>query len=74
MTIIFVQQTAAARALMDIPELSAEDVAKKAMRVASDMCVYTNDNYRTEIIHTTDVVVKKEDNTTTNTVVADDKS
>ena len=46
--------TAAARALMDIPDLSAEDVAKKAMRVASDMCVYTNDNYRVEVIKTND--------------------
>ena len=45
---------AAARALMDIPELSAEDVARKAMRVASDMCVYTNDNYRVEVIQTND--------------------
>ena len=39
---------------MDIPDLSAEDVAKKAMRVASDMCVYTNDTYRVEVIKTND--------------------
>jgi ATP-dependent HslUV protease subunit HslV len=51
---------AAARALMDIPELSAEDVAKKAMRVASDMCVYTNDNYRVEVIKTNDEDTKAE--------------
>ena len=33
----------AARALMDQP-LSAEDVARKAMSIAADICVYTNDN------------------------------
>ena len=41
---------AAARALMDVPDMSAEDVAKKAMGIASKMCVYTNDNFRTETI------------------------
>ena len=53
--------TAAARALMDIPDLSAEDVAKKAMRVASEMCVYTNDNFRVEVIQTNDETTKNED-------------
>ncbi len=33
---------AAARALMDVEGLSAEDVARRAMRIASDICVYTN--------------------------------
>jgi ATP-dependent HslUV protease subunit HslV len=37
--------TAAARALMGVEELSAEEVAKKAMDIASDMCVYTNKNF-----------------------------
>lgn len=36
---------AAARALMSVDEMSAEDVAQKAMDVASDMCVYTNKNF-----------------------------
>jgi ATP-dependent HslUV protease subunit HslV len=35
---------------MDIPDLSAEDVAKKAMTIASSMCVYTNDNFLVETI------------------------
>jgi ATP-dependent HslUV protease subunit HslV len=35
---------AAARALMNVPDLSAEDVAKRAMKIAADICVYTNDN------------------------------
>jgi len=36
---------AAARALMSVDEMSAEDVAQKAMDVASDMCVYTNKEF-----------------------------
>ena len=36
---------AAARALMTIDDMSAEDVSKKAMDVASDMCVYTNKEF-----------------------------
>jgi ATP-dependent HslUV protease, peptidase subunit HslV len=35
---------AAARALMDVPGISAEDVARKAMKIAADICVYTNGN------------------------------
>ena len=38
---------AAARALMD-SELSAEEVARKAMAIASDICVYTNGNLTVE--------------------------
>ncbi|TLU73793.1 ATP-dependent protease subunit HslV [Lichenicoccus roseus] len=33
---------AAARALMSVDGLSAEDVARRAMRIAADICVYTN--------------------------------
>ncbi len=33
---------AAARALMEVPDLSAEDVARRAMKIAADICVYTN--------------------------------
>jgi ATP-dependent HslUV protease subunit HslV len=43
------QPTAAARALMD-SELSAEEVARKAMNVAADMCVYTNHQFLVEVI------------------------
>jgi ATP-dependent HslUV protease subunit HslV len=46
--------TAAARALIDIPELSAEDVARKAMNIASDMCVYTNKEFMVEVMDTKD--------------------
>jgi ATP-dependent HslUV protease subunit HslV len=38
---------AAARAMMD-SELSAEEVARKAMAIASDICVYTNGNLTIE--------------------------
>ena len=34
----------------DWPELNAEDVAKKAIKVAADICVFTNDNIRIEKI------------------------
>lgn len=34
----------AARALIDIDDMSAEDVAKKAMKIAGDICIYTNNN------------------------------
>jgi ATP-dependent HslUV protease subunit HslV len=35
---------AAARALSSIDNLSAEEVVKKSMKIASDLCVYTNNN------------------------------
>jgi len=38
---------AAGRALMD-QELSAEDIARRAMAIASDICVYTNGNLTVE--------------------------
>ena len=40
---------AAAKVLMDT-ELKAEDVAKKAIQVAADICVFTNNNIRVEKI------------------------
>ena len=33
---------AAARALMSVDGLSAEEIARRAMRIAGDICVYTN--------------------------------
>mmetsp|Transcript_12632 Transcript_12632/g.16022 ORF Transcript_12632/g.16022 Transcript_12632/m.16022 type:complete len:258 (-) Transcript_12632:33-806(-) len=47
---------AAARALQDVPELSAEEVARKSMEIASDMCVYTNKNFLFEVMD-----IKEED-------------
>jgi ATP-dependent HslUV protease subunit HslV len=39
---------AAARALYDNTELNAEEIIKKAMKIASDICIYTNDNITIE--------------------------
>ena len=41
---------AAARALMEVDGLSAEEIARRAMRIAADICIYTNDNVIVEII------------------------
>jgi len=48
---------AAARAQMDNPDLSAEDVARKSMEIASDMCVYTNKSF---VVESMKVQEKKE--------------
>lgn len=40
----------AALALMTVPELSAEEIARRSMRIASDICVYTNSNVIIETI------------------------
>jgi len=40
----------AARALIDIKGLDAEKIAKKSMKVAADLCVYTNNNITLEKI------------------------
>ena len=40
---------AAAKVLMGM-DLSAEDVAKKAIKIASDICVFTNNNVTVEKI------------------------
>ncbi len=39
---------AAARALKNNTELSAAEIAEKAIRIASEICVYTNDNITVE--------------------------
>jgi ATP-dependent HslUV protease subunit HslV len=43
---------AAARALLEL-DLSAEEIARRAMRIASEICVYTNDNVVIESLETT---------------------
>jgi ATP-dependent HslUV protease, peptidase subunit HslV len=40
---------AAARALMDTDK-DAEEIARKAMQIAADICVYTNNNFVIEIL------------------------
>ncbi|MGL4962004.1 MAG: ATP-dependent protease subunit HslV [Inquilinus sp.] len=39
---------AAARAYMEHPELDAETIARKAMKIAGDICIYTNHNVTLE--------------------------
>ena len=41
---------AAARALFEETDLSAEEVAKKALKIASEICIFTNDNIRCEVV------------------------
>ena len=41
---------AAARALSEETDLSAEEVAKKALKIASEICIFTNDNIRCEVV------------------------
>jgi ATP-dependent HslUV protease subunit HslV len=41
---------AAARALIDLPDFDAEAVARKALKIAAGICVYTNENVILESI------------------------
>jgi ATP-dependent HslUV protease, peptidase subunit HslV len=41
---------AAARALFDLDAMSAEAIARKAMAIAADLCVYTNQHLTVEVI------------------------
>ena len=41
---------AAARALMTVPDLGAEEIARRAMRIAADICIYTNENLIVETL------------------------
>ena len=41
---------AAARALIDQPDLDAEAIARKAMAIAAKICIYTNENITLEIL------------------------
>ena len=41
---------AAARALLEVPDIPAEQVARRAMKIAGDICVYTNHSVIVETI------------------------
>jgi ATP-dependent HslUV protease subunit HslV len=41
---------AAARALMTVPGLGAEEIARRSMAIAGDICVYTNANVIVEVL------------------------
>ncbi len=40
----------AARALMDIENLNAKQIVEKSMKIAAQLCVYTNDNIIIEVL------------------------
>ena len=40
----------AARALMTVPGINAEEVARRAMKIAADICIYTNENLIVETL------------------------
>jgi ATP-dependent HslUV protease subunit HslV len=40
----------AARALITVPDLTAEDIARRAMKIAADICIYTNENLIVETL------------------------
>ncbi|HEX3940973.1 MAG TPA: ATP-dependent protease subunit HslV [Acidobacteriaceae bacterium] len=42
---------AAARALMENTELSARDIAEKSLRIAGQICIFTNDHITIEELH-----------------------
>ena len=42
--------TAAARAMLENTELDAETIVRKGLKIASDICVYTNTNIDVEVL------------------------
>ena len=43
---------AAARALLDNTDYSAEEIVRKALSIAGDICIYTNQNHSIEVLDT----------------------
>lgn len=41
---------AAAQALLDVPGMDAEQIARKAMKIAADLCVFTNHTHMVEVL------------------------
>lgn len=59
--VLFHVLSAAARALMSVEDMSAEEVAQRSMDVASDMCVYTNKEFLSYTLNDVgDIVVDDE--------------
>ena len=50
----------AAMALVDVPGMGAEEVARRSMKIASDTCIYTNHNYVIMSLNTKDADAKAE--------------
>ena len=43
---------AAAKALNKYSDLSADEIVKESLHIASEICIYTNDNITVEVLHT----------------------
>jgi ATP-dependent HslUV protease subunit HslV len=41
---------AAARSLINFSSLNAEEIVKESLKIASDICIYTNDNISVETL------------------------
>lgn len=41
---------AAARALASVDKMSAEEIVKKSMKIAAELCIYTNENILVEVL------------------------
>lgn len=41
---------AAAKGLLEHTELGAEDIVRKSLRIAGDLCIYTNQNHTVEVL------------------------
>jgi ATP-dependent HslUV protease subunit HslV len=50
----------AALALVEVPGMGAEEIARRAMKIASDTCIYTNHNYVCMTLKTSDPEAKSE--------------
>eukprot|EP01090_Pellita_catalonica_P005152 TRINITY_DN15017_c0_g1_i1.p1 TRINITY_DN15017_c0_g1~~TRINITY_DN15017_c0_g1_i1.p1 ORF type:complete len:250 (-),score=40.55 TRINITY_DN15017_c0_g1_i1:44-793(-) len=52
----------AALALLDaVPDMDAEEIARRSMKIAGDFCIYTNHNLILEVVPQSDVKGEKED-------------
>ncbi|EGC35031.1 hypothetical protein DICPUDRAFT_34073 [Dictyostelium purpureum] len=40
----------AARALLTVPDIDPEEIAKRSMKIAADICIYTNHNFVMEVL------------------------
>lgn len=50
---------AAARALINVPDMDAKSIAEKAMKIAADTCIYTNHQFTWETLKIDEI--KQED-------------
>ena len=57
----FATHTAAALALVDQPGVGAEEIVRRAMKIAGDICVYTNHNVLLEIIDPAAIALAKKE-------------